>query len=297
MRYLFVVALLVTALVPGATLAQGEAACTIEDLEQDLTVLERLVSATRDTLADGNAIHTLSFFEQLQTRVSTTLSDCDYVPPGSGTLEDPYTFGEAGDTGAGFSLRVIGFTRPGNQLVYRANMFNDRPGAGLEYLVVKVAVLCDQGSAGLCNVNERDIDLVGSQGQIYDTTFVAYDDELDVELLPGGTGEGDLVYLIRQAEQDLKILYRPSFGNNRLVAFEAIPATGSGIPVTSTASLNVRGGPGTQHAVVANFPRGEADVAIGRNEDGSWLQISTGWVFTALVETDGDVMSLAVVSQ
>lgn len=294
MRYLLAVVLLVTAFVPGAALAQGEPGCTIEDLEQDLTELERLVSAAQDALAAGNATRALSFFEQLQSQASATLSDCEPESLGSGTLNDPYRFGEAGGTGEASRLRVTGFIRPGNQLVYRENMFNDRADADTEYLIVKVAVSCDRDSTRSCSFDDWDFDLVGSLGQIYDTASVVYDDELDVELLPGASGEGDLVYLIQRAEQDLKILYRT---RNGIVAFSVTPSIGSGIPVTSTASLNVRGGPGTQHAVVANFPSGASDVAIGRNEDGSWLQISTGWVFTTLVETDGDVMSLAVVSQ
>lgn len=218
------------------------------------------------------------------------------ITVGSGTLDDPFAFGETGDTGDGFGLRITGYIRPGNQLVYRQNRFNDRPTTGMEYLIVKAEVTCDRGTSGLCEISDWDFDLVGSEGRIYDTASVVYDDDLDLELLPGATGEGDLVFLVQQAEQDLMVLYRPGFGGGDIVAYEASPSTASGIRVTSTASLNVRGGPGTNHAVVANFPKGEGDIAIGRNEDGSWLQISTGWIFTDLIETDGDVLSLVVIS-
>ena len=219
------------------------------------------------------------------------------ITVGSGTLDDPYAFGETGDTGDGFSLRVTGFIRPGNQLVYRQNRFNDRPPTGMEYLIVKAEIACGRDTSGLCEISDWDFDLVGSEGQIYDTASVVYDDDLDLELLPGATGEGDLVYMIEQSEQDLLILYRAGFSSRDFVAFEASPSTATGIRVTSTASLNVRGGPGTSHAVMANFPKGETDIAIGRTEDGSWLQISTGWVFTDLVETEGNVMGLPVISQ
>lgn len=218
------------------------------------------------------------------------------IPQGTGTLSDPYAYGEEGDSGQGFSLKVVGVVRPADRVIYASNRFNDRPGDGMEYIIVKVAVTCNRNAAGLCEVDHTDFNLVGSLGQIHDYEWASHDDNLDVELLAGGSGQGDVVFIIPQLESDLKLLYRPNMFRNEFIAFEAVPSMADSVRVVSTASLNVRGGPGTSHAVVANFPKGEVDVAIGRNPDGSWLQISSGWVFAELVETTGDISNLVVTS-
>ncbi|MCY4526344.1 MAG: DUF4352 domain-containing protein [Anaerolineaceae bacterium] len=218
------------------------------------------------------------------------------IPQGSGALSDPFVYGELGDIGQGFSVQVTGLIRPGNQVVYTSNPYNDRPQEGMEYAIVKVRVVCNSDASGICSVDYSDFYLVGALGQIYDDAPVVYDDDLDVELLAGGSGEGGIVFEISRADSDLKLLYREGYFSDTFVAFEAIPSGAASILVTSTASLNVRGGPGTNHAVVANFPKDEVDVALGRNSDGNWIQISSGWVFADLVEITGDISSLVVTS-
>ena len=69
------------------------------------------------------------------------------------------------------------------------------------------------------------------------------------------------------------------------------------IIIVSTTSLNVRRGPGTNYGVVDGFQRGEEAVAIGRNADGSWVQMNAGWVFAQLVEARGSIRILPVTSE
>ena len=69
------------------------------------------------------------------------------------------------------------------------------------------------------------------------------------------------------------------------------------ITIVSTTSLNVRRGPSTNYGVVDGFQRGEEAVAIGRNADGSWVQMNTGWVFAQLVEARGSIRILPVTSE
>ena len=303
MRRLISLVLMILLLVTATPLmAQDDVeVCSPADISARADAAVQTYVEARDSASNMDvALARLSTLEdalgEIQARCINIASQ-GMITVGSGTLDDPFAFGETGDTGDGFSLRITGYIRPGNQLVYRQNRFNDRPPTGMEYLIVKAEVACDRDTSGLCEISDWDFDLVGSEGQIYDTASVVYDDDLDLELLPGATGQGDLVYMIKQSEQDLLILYREGFSSREFVAFEASPSTAAGIRVTSTASLNVRGGPGTGHAVMANFPKGETDIAIGRTEDGSWLQISTGWVFTDLIETEGNVMGLPVISQ
>ncbi len=73
------------------------------------------------------------------------------------------------------------------------------------------------------------------------------------------------------------------------------------VTVTSTGSVNLRSGPGTDFAVVNTLAADETAAANGRNADSSWLRLtfsdgSTAWVFAQLVTIEGDISSLAVVN-
>ncbi len=60
--------------------------------------------------------------------------------------------------------------------------------------------------------------------------------------------------------------------------------------------LNVRSGPGPGFAVVARLVYGQSVGLVGRNLDGSWVQLqagsSQGWINAAYVQTAGNIMSL-----
>lgn len=57
-------------------------------------------------------------------------------------------------------------------------------------------------------------------------------------------------------------------------------------------SVNVRGGPGTNYAVVASLPGSTEITLIGRNEAEDWLQVDfngqQGWIFAQLLNVEGD---------
>lgn len=80
---------------------------------------------------------------------------------------------------------------------------------------------------------------------------------------------------------------------------EAPPTT---LDVTINSGINVRGGAGTNFAVVAGLDAGDVVVANGRNEAGDWVRIQLpddagiGWVYVPLITVNGDVTSLNVVS-
>lgn len=66
--------------------------------------------------------------------------------------------------------------------------------------------------------------------------------------------------------------------------------------ITSTTSLNVRRGPNAAYGVVDGLRRGEEAIAIGRDADGAWVQVNTGWIFAQMIETKGSIMALPVTS-
>ena len=77
-----------------------------------------------------------------------------------------------------------------------------------------------------------------------------------------------------------------------------VPASPQG---KSTGLINVRSGPGTEFGTVAALNPDEAVDIIGKNPAGDWWQVTvtsgaTGWVFGQLLQTSGDVSSVAVAS-
>ena len=59
--------------------------------------------------------------------------------------------------------------------------------------------------------------------------------------------------------------------------------------IVQSETLNVRAGPGTGHAVVTTVKQGDRLPVIGRNADGSWLQVTlptgrSGWIAASLAQ-------------
>jgi hypothetical protein len=68
---------------------------------------------------------------------------------------------------------------------------------------------------------------------------------------------------------------------------------------TASSGVNLRGGPGTDYAVVGGLSVGDVVIADGRNEANDWLRVQfdnngIGWVFAPLVTLDGDIDALIV---
>ncbi|MGB0386614.1 MAG: protein kinase domain-containing protein [Ardenticatenaceae bacterium] len=81
-----------------------------------------------------------------------------------------------------------------------------------------------------------------------------------------------------------------------------VPATATSAPSTPPADaivrpalgLNLRSGPGTEYNVLASYPQGIGLSVIGREPDGSWVQIESrsgrrGWMFAGLLDLNIDL--------
>jgi hypothetical protein len=71
--------------------------------------------------------------------------------------------------------------------------------------------------------------------------------------------------------------------------------------VQASNGLNVRGGPSTDYPVVGALNGGEAADIVAKNPDGDWWEVTlttggTGWVYGALVQTEGDTAAIAIAS-
>ncbi|MBP7961244.1 MAG: SH3 domain-containing protein [Caldilineaceae bacterium] len=74
------------------------------------------------------------------------------------------------------------------------------------------------------------------------------------------------------------------------------PATPKASPQTT---MNVRGGPGTDYAVVASVQGGTSVPIVAKNPEGDWWQVQldnggTGWLYGPLVEISGETNAVVV---
>lgn len=253
--------------------AQSEDICSSEDIRARASeAIEQFDTSQFDDM--DSALESLSDLqsdlESIQTLCANIFSESDSNDVGSGTLSDPYSFGIAGDSGQGFTLQITSLLRPADQIIRSANRFNDRPGTDEEYVIIEVLIECNENYDGRCETNYFDYELVGDKGT------------------------GGLPFLIRSSESSLTLLYRENMFRDEYIAYDAIPSLDNAIPITMSASINVRSGPGTNFNVVGSVASGENALAFGRNTDSTWVQINSGWVFTELVSVEGDVENLPI---
>jgi hypothetical protein len=271
-----------------------------QDLQTDIAAV--IAGCENESSEDGA---TITLIQDSPTPVPTAAPQPTPTPNAAAPTENSgaVPVGEFGDTGQGFSLRVTTFVRPANDVIEAQSNFNPEPEPGEEYVVVVVE--CE----GICEADYFDFQLVGDAGLVYSSALVYYEGRLDMD---GGTGgSGALPFLIRSDDTKLRLLYMADRLQDIPVAYDVgVPVTnlpvtpdtetaaGEEIPegaveVTTATNLNIREGPGTEFRVAGSVPMLTALVAIGRNEDGTWLRVRQGWVFAELVE--GDFESLPVV--
>jgi hypothetical protein len=72
--------------------------------------------------------------------------------------------------------------------------------------------------------------------------------------------------------------------------------TASVMTATMLTNLNVRSGPATSFTVLRVLPANSVEVLFGRNNDGSWLKITDGWISSQYVRVSGDINRLPIVA-
>ena len=66
----------------------------------------------------------------------------------------------------------------------------------------------------------------------------------------------------------------------------------SGVKATVLSNVNLRSGPGTNYAIVGNVPANSEVTVIGRNEDGTWLQVESNAAEQVWVTSDADLVKI-----
>lgn len=74
----------------------------------------------------------------------------------------------------------------------------------------------------------------------------------------------------------------------------------SRLSATSTGAINIRTGPSTSYTTAGSLTSGQMITLVARNGNGEWVRFESdeesGWVFASLINVDGDIASLPIVS-
>lgn len=124
---------------------------------------------------------------------------------------------------------------------------------------------------------------------------------------------GNLLRVITATEVEPALITDPVAGEEllqTLTGSQSAKADGEAMVasvVLNGARLNVRSGPGTNYAIVGKAHDGEQYRLIGRNSDGSWVQIeftgsadapgTSAWASTMFMAVEGSVADLPIVAQ
>ncbi len=212
---------------------------------------------------------------------------------GPGSFKNPYPLRNYSDSVDGISLRAIGLQRPAEPGADR-----DPPDPGQEYVIVSVELTCDPSRSENCLVASFDFELAGSMGIIYPN--VMNEDEGAFDIAPGAEAFGDISAYISSDDTDLLLLFYHwpviPYTFPLVFATEPAPEMREGIPINAKTGMIARVGPSSDLDFTGVFNRGEQLLALGRNADGAWQEISFGWAPAELVEAEGDIMTLPITS-
>jgi len=124
--------------------------------------------------------------------------------PKAGTLENPLPYGvtswyvESGGIRSEYTITVLENIRGADAwvAVSRANMFNDEPPQGMEYILIHIEIAHTGNDSGVVEIDEYDFG-IETQNQLFDafdTSVCCLEDvgypELDVALLAGAKADG-----------------------------------------------------------------------------------------------------------
>ena len=139
------------------------------------------------------------------------------IGPLGETRDQPYPVDAVVDIGDDMQLSILSVTRPANEEVHQANQFNDEPATGLEYAMLRLRVQCNKSTNDKCSFSGWYLHMVGADGTVRDDASVAsIPDDLDstTEFFGGANIEGDMVFLIPEADTSVVLFYEPLFSDS-----------------------------------------------------------------------------------
>jgi len=134
--------------------------------------------------------------------------------------DNPLPMGKSLVTLEGIEITVVNLIK-GNQaweIIHEANMFNDPPASGMQYIIITVKVKNTSSEEEPCLVSDWDFELVGSSNKVFHGTerSVVLPDEgslsgLWVDLYHGGQETGSLDFYVPADETNLVLIWDFAF--------------------------------------------------------------------------------------
>ncbi|MEM9954293.1 MAG: hypothetical protein AAF846_21970 [Chloroflexota bacterium] len=327
MRNLRLLVLLLLALgliVP--TLAQDDTSDETEEatepaIEYDCTTvgINRQIDAWyNDYIADRGQVEETQALEAAQT-LATNITDLqtacgieiasedageEIEQTGIGTVDSPFIIQAAGVVGDS-TLNITQSLLPANEEVIATGIAGvEIIPEGQEYFLLTVELICRQGSTVGCTISENSFRVIGVKGIAYAPTLTQLDDYFPRSRPLNGGEErtGVLPFLVDTDDTGLQLVYYPNGDGLQEGAFAVyFDATGSATSFelrSTTPELLIRSRP-VSGAPVGVLRDEQTALALGRNEDASWIYIEapegTGWVSAEFVEADVELEELSVV--
>jgi hypothetical protein len=128
-------------------------------------------------------------------------------------VNSPVPFGESA-VGENWEIWIVDHVRGDEALdrVMEANMFNDEPEEGMEYVLVHVGARNVGTSAEPEQISSFLFRITGDAGRVYDNPWVVDPEPaLDFEMYPGGEATGWITMMVPEGEQNLRLVYEPWF--------------------------------------------------------------------------------------
>ena len=143
------------------------------------------------------------------------------IEPAVGLSRDnPLPMGESLITPEGIEITVVNLIK-GNQaweIIHEANMFNDPPASGMQYIIITVKVKNISSEEEPESVSDWDFELIGSSNKVFHGTerSVVLPDEgslsgLWVDLYHGGKETGSLDFYVPADETNLVLIWDCSY--------------------------------------------------------------------------------------
>jgi len=114
------------------------------------------------------------------------------------------------------ALTITGATRPADLIVAQGNMFNKKPEAGKEYVMIELAATCEGKTDQKCSINPFFFKAVGSAGVVADYGFVTgVPGSLESgEFFGGAKKVGKLFFIIGKDETNIVLIFNQLLGSD-----------------------------------------------------------------------------------
>lgn len=148
------------------------------------------------------------------TIMALTPSTATPVPPPTdppptdvlGTKSNPYPLQTAGAVRDG-RFRVNRLLRNQTAAVKAANMFNENPPVGGEYVLANVTFNCDLPSDKTCTVSLMDLEIVGKAGKVYNKPFATVlETPFTGDVFGGGEITGDVAFIVNSTDGNFAVI-------------------------------------------------------------------------------------------